>query len=264
MAYINCEFCGAQMSDKSEACPVCGAPIRKMVCADERLVDSPKAKNPYLKWYLIIGTIVILMVTTIFVVINRIYINKSGNMPSKRIVEDNLFSIKASHISKEDRLMTILQAENNFCCYSLNDITSTPIVVEKDINKDGTMEQIIFMWDQVGYAVKLLSGSYGLQEIIVDGEDISTEETYYMQVSFVDLNQDTCEEIIILTGNEILGINAYVYAKTSIRENPFIEIGTFSSESKVIYDKEHFICPYGSQGLYFEYMYHNGKIKEVI
>ena len=155
MAYINCEFCGAQMSDKSEACPVCGAPIRKMVCADERLVDSPKAKNPYLKWYLIIGTIVILMVTTIFVVINRIYINKSGNMPSKRIVEDNLFSIKASHISKEDRLMTILQAENNFCCYSLNDI------IKMYSLKDNKSPKAT----QLGEVIQLLSNEIKIESI---------------------------------------------------------------------------------------------------
>ena len=27
MAYITCKHCGCQMSDKSEACPVCGASV---------------------------------------------------------------------------------------------------------------------------------------------------------------------------------------------------------------------------------------------
>ena len=27
MAYINCKKCGCQMSDKSEACPMCGTPV---------------------------------------------------------------------------------------------------------------------------------------------------------------------------------------------------------------------------------------------
>ena len=27
MGYIQCKHCGAQMSDKSEACPVCGTPV---------------------------------------------------------------------------------------------------------------------------------------------------------------------------------------------------------------------------------------------
>ena len=253
------------MSDKSEACPMCGSPISQMICPDERQTNCPQEKNSYNKWFVMIGLIVIAMVTIISVLIYRTYINKSENVLSEQVVEYNSSLINASHISKEERLMTILQAENNFCCYSLSDIISTSIVVEKDINNDNRIEQVVFLWDQIGYAVKLISGGYGLQEIIVDVEDVFEEESYYyMQVSFVDLNHDACEEIIILTGNEILGINAYVYAMTSIKENPFIEIGNFSSGSKVILDDGHFICPYGSQGLFVEYIYHNGKIKEVI
>ena len=51
MAYIYCKSCGTQMSDKSEACPMCGSPISQMICPDERQTNCPQEKNSYNKWF---------------------------------------------------------------------------------------------------------------------------------------------------------------------------------------------------------------------
>lgn len=52
MAYITCKQCGCQMSDKSEACPVCGAPVRGNIedlsFNDRKNDSSPKKKNSLL------------------------------------------------------------------------------------------------------------------------------------------------------------------------------------------------------------------------
>lgn len=64
MAYITCKQCGCQMSDKSEACPVCGAPVAENLetpspTSKEEHISASKKKNSY---WIIIGIIVVALI----------------------------------------------------------------------------------------------------------------------------------------------------------------------------------------------------------
>ena len=53
MAYIQCKHCGAQMSDKSEACPVCGTPVNGELPPE---LPQEATKKPLNKW-IIVGSV---------------------------------------------------------------------------------------------------------------------------------------------------------------------------------------------------------------
>jgi len=72
MAYITCKQCGCQMSDKSEACPVCGTPINQNVenpiIPTYEKTSSSKTKNNFL----IIGiSVIVVLAMTVSVIIIR-------------------------------------------------------------------------------------------------------------------------------------------------------------------------------------------------
>ena len=46
MAYITCKKCGCQMSDKSEACPVCGTPVENLENAEAPMMPPPVPEQP--------------------------------------------------------------------------------------------------------------------------------------------------------------------------------------------------------------------------
>lgn len=45
MAYITCKKCGCQMSDKSEACPVCGTPVESVETTEAPMMPPPISKQ---------------------------------------------------------------------------------------------------------------------------------------------------------------------------------------------------------------------------
>lgn len=76
MAYIKCKFCGAQMSDKSEACPVCGAPVENLSLPETPIMEQPQEKNMQKKWFFIGGFIVV--VIGIIIALWAIYLSRTG------------------------------------------------------------------------------------------------------------------------------------------------------------------------------------------
>ena len=60
MSYIICKHCGCQMSDKSEACPVCGALRQDSSYQDENIPILTKNKKPKdaILWVLLILSLI--------------------------------------------------------------------------------------------------------------------------------------------------------------------------------------------------------------
>lgn len=76
MAYIKCKSCGAQMSDKSEACPVCGTPVENLSLPETPVMEQPHEKNKQKKWFFIGGFTIILI--GISVALLAVYLSRTG------------------------------------------------------------------------------------------------------------------------------------------------------------------------------------------
>lgn len=83
MAYITCKHCGCQMSDKSEACPVCGTSVAEDTTQkedtttesndnqQESVSSAPKAKNKKtFMWIAIVLAAVIAITTTTIIIVH--------------------------------------------------------------------------------------------------------------------------------------------------------------------------------------------------
>lgn len=81
MAYITCKHCGCQMSDKSEACPVCGAPVAEDPTQKEGTItasndsqqepisSAPQAKNKKAFLWIAIALAAVIAITTTTIII---------------------------------------------------------------------------------------------------------------------------------------------------------------------------------------------------
>jgi len=85
MAYITCKQCGCQMSDKSEACPVCGSPVKGNIedlsSNDRKNDSSPKKKNNLL--IICFSAILIIAGIVVLIIILR------NNSKEQNVVENN-------------------------------------------------------------------------------------------------------------------------------------------------------------------------------
>lgn len=241
MKYIQCKHCGAQISDRYEACPVCGTLVSD--------IENNK-KKPIGKW-VIIGILgLIVSIGAILCIVFFKSYEITTNVPSLT----------------EPKLLSTCNKQHEFVCYSLSTILATPIEIEKDVDNDDKKEMIKLCFDQVGFAVtlskKIGETWYGMEDILFDVENDDNYDEYFMQVSYVDLDADNVQEIIVTIGN-CPDIYAFIYKVRNADEDSFKKIGEFSSQQTIILDDKHFICPYGGQGLYVEYIYDRGRIIKI-
>jgi len=170
-------------------------------------------------------------------------------------------SIKASVVShSEPLLLTTESTVHPFVCYPFDALMqNNQITVKRDIDKNGKEEDFIIRLGQVGPEVLCIKDDSGVEE--------SGEDNQCIQLSFIDLDNDGKEEIIILFGGYlddglIMDIYASIYKVTNTKEVAFEKIGELESMFQIILKDSIFLCPYGSQGLYNEYRYQNGQLIE--
>ena len=165
-----------------------------------------------------------------------------------------------------ERFLVKQDGEHDFVNYSYKDIAEENdgvfkgIIVRRDLN-DGTIVDILLRKEQSGVKCTLAKGDYG-KSFMTCQNDLRSDDEMEVQISFVDLDGDGTREIIVLSGC-YLGIDeneAVIYKNQNVEKEPFFEVGSFIFQEQVELDNGHFICPYGSQGLYDEYLFDSGKL----
>ena len=143
-----------------------------------------------------------------------------------------------------------------------------------DFDKDGKDETINLDKDQIGFQVIGIHGdyAYNLHYNIYDiedgdywNEDEDLFDNTYFQITHYDLDSDGKDELIISISNGF-DFHSVIYRVGKSNTLAFIYIGTiWGQEMHGMYidDDNHIYCPFGSQGLSYEYIYQNGRLKEI-
>lgn len=111
----------------------------------------------------------------------------------------------------------------------------------------------------------MAKGDYG-KDFYTCQNDLRSDDEMEVQLSFVDIDGDGTKEIIVLSGSilEIDENEAVIYKLQNSENEPFIEVGHFTFQKKVTLEDNLFTCPYGSQGLYDEYLFDSGKLMNIL
>lgn len=164
---------------------------------------------------------------------------------------------------------------NNFIISSSDDIFNEKSL-SVDLDLDCKKETIIIRSDYSGVKVLGFKGKYGAnllsdKKIYYDertrellnwgfNESGELEKGYYIQVSYVDLNNDHKYEVLISIGNKESEMITAIYKVRDADEDSFKLMGIIVGQAKMYLEGNHIIAPYGSQGLYEEYIYDGDRI----
>ncbi|MBQ4526140.1 MAG: hypothetical protein IJA00_08775 [Bacteroidaceae bacterium] len=164
----------------------------------------------------------------------------------------------------------------DFIICSQEEIYSSHVTKElkMDLDKDGELEIAIIGLDQTGIKINGYKGGYGMCLLtsliqnanLLEAYDADSEfnEGYFAQASHIDLDNDGIDEVVIALGNKLTEMAIAIYKTSSVITFPFEFVGIIQGQRKIYVDKEkHIIAPFGSQGLYTEYIYNGDKIKKI-
>lgn len=80
-------------------------------------------------------------------------------------------------------------------------------------------------------------------------------EEYYIQASCIDFNGDGKSELIISIGDKLLTLQSFIFKVRDAKEHSFKYIGKIDGQTYMYLDENnHIIAPFGSQGLFDEYI----------
>lgn len=181
---------------------------------------------------------------------------------------DNKTQAEATIQEEYDNLLNT--GNNNFIICSSDDIFEEK-TIHADLDFDGKKETIIIRSDYAGVKVLGFKGKYGAdllsdKKIFYDArtrelldlgfnESGELENGYYIQVSYIDLNNDHKYEVLISIGNKQSEMITAIYKVRDAEGDSFKLMGIIEGQSKMRLDGNHIIAPYGSQGLFEEYIY---------
>lgn len=164
-----------------------------------------------------------------------------------------------------DNLLDI--GNSQFIISSSSDISKDKIL-ETDLDLDGEKEKILIGLNHPnGVRVVGFKGKYGTH-LLIDGPDGAFDEFgelnkgYYIQASYIDLNHDGKNEVLISVGDKLTGMTTTIYKVRDAEEDSFKLIGTIEGQSKMYLEGNHIIAPIGFQGLFKEYIYDGQRLFE--
>ena len=166
---------------------------------------------------------------------------------------DNLFNIR----------------NDNFIISSALELSSDK-TMKVDLDKDGKEEMILIGLDHpTGIRILGIKGEYGTN--LIDGLEFATDEHgdimdgFFIQASHVDLDKDGKDEVLMSVGDKSIEMRTAIYKVRDAEEDSFKLVGIIEGQSEMYLDGNHIIVPYGSQGLFDEYIYDKGTLfKSVI
>lgn len=162
---------------------------------------------------------------------------------------DNLFNIGNDH----------------FIISSSDDISEDK-TLKVDLDLDGEKETILIGQDHPnGVRVVGFKGKYGIHLLSYELDNAFDEfgelnKGYYIQASYIDLDNDGKNEVLVSVGNKLTEMTTAIYKVRDAEEDSFKLIGIIEGQSKMYLEENHIIASFGSQGLYEEYIYDGQRI----
>lgn len=162
--------------------------------------------------------------------------------------------------------------KSNYKLLTQQTIYSKKTVINRDFDQDGIEEQIIIERDHPnGFRILGIQNHRGYriepdllyeQNIPYINEFGDLLDDFFVQISYIDLDNDNKEELIVTIGDMLITSVTAIYKIRRSDTLPFVRVCQIEGQGKLYLteDKE-IIVPLGSQGLYEGYKMQNGKIK---
>lgn len=180
-----------------------------------------------------------------------------------KIVIMLLFSISTIGLSAQNRLNNLFDVRNNKFIISSSSQLSQDKSMNVDLDSDGKKEKIIIGRSHpIGTKICVFKEQYRKQ--LLDGIECDESffdeygelnEEYYIQASCIDFNGDGKSELIISIGDKLLTLQSFIFKVRDAKEHSFKYIGKIDGQTYMYLDENnHIIAPFGSQGLFDEYI----------
>ncbi|MCL1610910.1 hypothetical protein [Marseilla massiliensis] len=190
---------------------------------------------------------------------------------SKDAAKGCTLSVKEEiHTYPQENKGIFVLGNNHFILSSWKDIYEEKTLYA-DFDKDGEKETIIVGADHPnGTRVVGMKGKYGVDLLQFNTEDFFDAEgninkNCFIQTSYFDLDNDGKDEVLISLSDKTMGVmKTAIYRVRNAEEASFKLVGVIDEQYKMYLEDNHIIVPYGSQGLFGEYMYDKGILFEAI
>ena len=190
---------------------------------------------------------------------------------SKDAAKGCTLSVKEEiHTYPQENKGIFVLGNNHFILSSWKDIYEEKTLYA-DFDKDGEKETIIVGADHPnGTRVVGMKGKYGVDLLQFNTEDFFDAEgninkNCFIQASYFDLDNDGKDEVLISLSDKTMGVmKTAIYRVRNAEEASFKLVGVIDGQYKMYLEDNHIIVPYGSQGLFGEYMYDKGILFEAI
>lgn len=179
----------------------------------------------------------------------------------------------------QEKYDNLFNTGNNHFIISSSDDINKDKTLQVDLDLDGKKETIIIGKDHPnGVKVRGIKGEYSINLLsllfdntnderisdILDGmfdEYADLNKGCYIQASYVDLDNDGKYEVLISVGDRIMQIMVTaIYRVRDAEEASFQLKGIIEGQSNMYLRGNHIIAPYGSFGLFEEYIYDGKRI----
>ncbi len=209
---------------------------------------------------------------------------------TNKLTFEQLKNQEMKKLSKSIVLLFTLLSINTITLYSQNLIegVSNQVIWGKTSKKDVTLKlnyvssvkpisittgfghpngiKIVILFEGSNTAVNL-GNIMSIENGFNDGE---LEENYFIQIATYDFDGDKNPEIIVAVGDGLVNLNVNVFKfiaplnqLNASKEENWKLIGNFQGQEQIIIENKKISVPYGSQGLFDEYIYSNGKFKMI-
>jgi hypothetical protein len=210
---------------------------------------------------------------------------------TNKLTFEQLKNQEMKKLSKSTVLLFILMSINTITIYSQNLIegASNQVIWGKTSKKDVTLKLNFVS------SIKPISITAGLDHpngtkfiVLFDGSNTAInignilaiengfdefgdlQESFYVQIATYDFDGDKNPEIIVAVGDGLVNLNVNVFKfiapknqLNASKEENWKLIGDFQGQEQIIIENKKISVPYGSQGLFDEYIYSNGKFKMI-
>ena len=155
----------------------------------------------------------------------------------------------------------------NYQLLSYKKIYSKDTIIKRDFDKDGIVEKVIIgrLYPN-GFRIEGIQNQNGY-ELAIELSDCIDEfgdllECFYVQISYVDLDNDGKEELIVSVGDMLVVSQTAIYKIRKSDTLPFIKVGQIEGQGHIYLTSENeIIAPIGSLGLYKGYTMQDGRLK---
>lgn len=160
--------------------------------------------------------------------------------------------------------------KKNYKLISQKNVYSKNTTINRDFDNDGVKERITVGKGQCSFRILGYHNNYGYQigpelpsHVRYVDELGDLREDFYVQISYIDLDNDNKEELIVSIGDMVCTSQTVIYKVRRSDTLPFVKICQIEGYVYPLYLNENneIIVPIGVRGLYEGYKMQEGRMK---